>query len=94
MAIDAQPSMADGIRAHVDEVQASVASPTLDGARTKPERAKLPERDHSVLPLGELGNGSVERGPTGAWAAFGLTMRPNAAHVCHGAEGWRPNARM
>ena len=86
--------MAEGIDAKVDKVQPAVARPALDGSGSKAERAKLPIRDDPMLPLGKLGNGSIEGGPERTWAAFGLTMRPDAAHVRHGRMVGRKTARV
>jgi hypothetical protein len=85
--------MADGVDAEVDKVQPAVARPPLDGSGSKAERAELPIRDDPILPLGKLGNGSIEGGPERTWAAFGLTMRLNAAHVLAGVRGERRGPR-
>ena len=43
-------------------------------------------RNDSMLPLGKLGNGSIEGDLEGAWADLGRYVRPNSAHVVHGPK--------
>jgi hypothetical protein len=86
MAVGGQATVADGVNAGMHEVQAPVGRPALDSTWSEADSAKLPQRDHSMLPLGKLGNSSIEGDLEGTWAGFGLTMRLNPAHVVHGPK--------
>jgi len=55
----------------------------LDGAWRQPERDELAMRDDSVLPLCELGNGSIEGDLQGAWAEGCGTNARGWRSVCH-----------
>jgi hypothetical protein len=66
MPVGRQPPVAHCIDAAVDQMPPPDACSVLDGTGSKPERHELPIRDDPVLPLGELGNGSIEGRPEGA----------------------------
>ena len=69
--------MADGVDATVKAMPAASARSMLDRTRRQPEHNQLPMRDDSMLPLGELGNGSIESDRERTWAHLGRYVRPN-----------------
>jgi hypothetical protein len=64
--VGSQPPVAHCIDAAVDQMPPPDTRSMLDGTWSKPERHELPIRDDPMLPLGKLGNGSIEGGLEGA----------------------------